>query len=339
MHKEINPIIISAEEHPVIAIIADVHANLHALNAVIADAKSRGAEIFLNAGDFLGYGTFPDEVVLKLSSDNVLSIIGNYDLKVLKKRKEKKRENIKNEKQISFDYAGKNLSKSSIRYLRSLDREMKISIGAKNLLMVHGSPESIDEHLTPDTTDERMSELASIADAAVVIMGHSHLQFKRTVNGVTFINPGSVGRPDDGDRRANYAILDTRSLSVNLIKVDYDVESAADSIRERGLPENFAQMFLRGVSLDAIIEDEDRIKEGNELGHEMRLGKIREIALKYDLTFKHALKNTISQPSRCMTYQNINPLATDFPNLPYISPDPAEKIIELVSRPSLQPSP
>ncbi|MEA1998072.1 MAG: metallophosphoesterase family protein, partial [Euryarchaeota archaeon] len=98
MHKEINPVIISAEEHPDIAIIADVHANLHALNAVIADAKSRGVEIFLNAGDFLGYGAFPDEVVLKLSSENVLSIIGNYDLKVLKKRKEKKRGNIKNEK-------------------------------------------------------------------------------------------------------------------------------------------------------------------------------------------------------------------------------------------------
>ncbi|MHC1575609.1 MAG: metallophosphoesterase family protein [Candidatus Methanogasteraceae archaeon] len=247
--------------HPIIAIIADVHANLHALNAVIADAKSRGAEIFLNAGDFLGYGAFPDEVVSELSSENVLSIIGNYDLKVLKKREEKKRENIKNEKQISFDYAGKNLSKSSIRYLRSLDREMRINIGDKSLLMVHGSPESIDEHLTPDTTDERMSELALIADADVVIMGHSHLQFKRSVNGVTFINPGSVGRPDDGDNRANYAIMDIRSLSINLIKVDYDIESAADSIRDRGLPENFAQMFLRGVSLDAVIEDEAMIKE------------------------------------------------------------------------------
>ena len=289
MHKEVNPIIISAEEHPLIAIIADVHANLHALNAVIADAKSRGVEFFLNAGDFLGYGAFPDEVVSELSSENVLSIIGNYDLKVLKKREEKKRENITNERQISFVYAGKNLSESSIRYLRSLDREMRISIGDKSLLMVHGSPESIDEHLTPDTTDERMSELALIADADVVIMGHSHLQFKRTVNGVTFINPGSVGRPDDGDNRANYAILNISSLSINLIKVDYDIESAADSIRGMGLPENFAQMFLRGVSLDAVIEDEAMIQErGNELGYEKRLGKIREIALKYNSDPEHS---------------------------------------------------
>jgi len=63
MHKEINPIIISAGDHPKIAIIADVHANLHALNAVMDDAKRRGVEFFLNAGDFLGYGAFPDEVV------------------------------------------------------------------------------------------------------------------------------------------------------------------------------------------------------------------------------------------------------------------------------------
>jgi len=289
MHKEINPLIISDKEHPEIAIISDVHANLHALNAVIEDAKSRGVEFYLNAGDFLGYGAFPDEVVLKLSSENVFSIIGNYDLKVLKKRKEKKRDNIKNEKQISFDYAGKKLSESSIRYLRSLDREMRISIGDKSLLMVHGSPESIDEHLTPDTSEERMSKLALIADADVVVMGHSHLQFKRTVNGVTFINPGSVGRPEDGDNRANYAILDIRSLSINLIKVDYDVGSVADSIRDMGLPENFAQMFLRGVSLDAIIEYEDRIeKRGEKLGYIKRLEKIREIARKYNSDPEHS---------------------------------------------------
>ena len=118
--------------------------------------------------------------------------------------------------------------------------------------MVHGIPESIDEHITPDTTDKRMSELALIANADVVIMDISY-------------------------------------LSINLIKVDYDVESAADSIRDRGLPENFAQMFLRGVSLDVIIEDGDKIKErGKELEYKNRLGKIREIARKYDPDPEHS---------------------------------------------------
>jgi predicted phosphodiesterase len=94
-HKEIKPLIISAGEHQKIAIIADVHANIHALNAVMEDAKRRGVEICLNAGDFLGYGAFPDAVVQKLSSENVHSIIGNYDLKVLRKEKKKKGGKIK----------------------------------------------------------------------------------------------------------------------------------------------------------------------------------------------------------------------------------------------------
>ncbi|KAF5435927.1 Calcineurin-like phosphoesterase superfamily domain-containing protein [Candidatus Methanophagaceae archaeon] len=70
-HKEIRPLIISAGEYQKIAIIADVHGNLHALNAVMDDAKRRGVELFLNAGDFIGYGAFPDAVVQKLSSENV----------------------------------------------------------------------------------------------------------------------------------------------------------------------------------------------------------------------------------------------------------------------------
>jgi len=168
---------------------------------------------------------------------------------------------------------------------------MRISIGDKSLLMVHGSPESEEEPLTPSTSGERLSELASVAGADIVIIGHSHCQFKREVDGVTFINPGSVGRPDDGDRRANYAILNTNSFYVDFIKLDYDVEGAADSIRANGLPENFAQMLLRGVSLDTIFEDEEakmKKRGKKEEGYEKRVEQIREIARKYDPDPEHS---------------------------------------------------
>ena len=286
----ISLLVLPPEDYPKIAIIADVHANLHALNAVMKDAKNRGADIFLNAGDFVGYGPFPDEVVQILSSSNVLSVIGNYDLKVIRKREAKKRKKIKTEKQLSFEYAGKNLSKSSLDYLRSLNTEMRIKRGEKNLLMVHGSPESIDEHLTLDTPEERLKELTSIADADIVISAHSHLQFSRAVEDVTFINPGSVGRPEQGDRRATYTILGSNPFSVEHITVDYDVEGAADAIRKRKLPENFAQMFLRGVSLDTIIEEENERKNtsGKELKIKRNIEKIRKIAAKYDVDQVHS---------------------------------------------------
>jgi hypothetical protein len=77
------------------------------------------------------------------------------------------------------------------------------------------------------------------------------------LNAGDFLGYGAF--PDDGDRRANYAILSVKSYSINLIKVDYDIESVADSMRDMGLPENFAQMFLYGASLDAVIEDNDMI--------------------------------------------------------------------------------
>ena len=68
-----------------IALIADIHANLNALEAVLQDAERRGITVFLNAGDIVGFGAFPNEVIQALYSKNALSVIGNYDLEVLDK--------------------------------------------------------------------------------------------------------------------------------------------------------------------------------------------------------------------------------------------------------------
>ena len=74
-----------------IALLGDVHANLPALDAVLADAKKRGVDQIWNIGDFVGYGAYPDEVVKRLRNEGAISIIGNYDLKVLKFPKKNKK--------------------------------------------------------------------------------------------------------------------------------------------------------------------------------------------------------------------------------------------------------
>ena len=74
-----------------VALIGDVHANLPALEAVLADAHQHGVEAIWNVGDLVGYGAFPDEVVQILRQEEVLSIVGNYDIKVLKVKKKKKK--------------------------------------------------------------------------------------------------------------------------------------------------------------------------------------------------------------------------------------------------------
>ena len=89
-----------------IAVISDIHANLNALEAVIQDAEHRGITVFLNAGDMLGFGAFPNEVVQKLYSKNTLSVIGNYDLEVLDKKN-----TAKGPKKFAMEYARANSCK------------------------------------------------------------------------------------------------------------------------------------------------------------------------------------------------------------------------------------
>ncbi len=234
-----------------IAVLSDVHANLHALQTVFADAKKRGVTAFLNAGDLIGFGAFPNEVVELLCEKNVLSVVGNYDLEVIEGKIKGK-----GDKGVALKFAQKELAKSCEYYLRSLPKELRLEVAGKKLLITHGSPQSIDEHIYQDTPVEYLKTLAAESKADVIIVGHSHEQFSRQINGAVFVNPGSVGRPGDGNPKAAYAVLSFNPFKVELGRLKYDVEAAADALRKRGLPESFSQMLLCGVSLDKIIQED-----------------------------------------------------------------------------------
>jgi len=260
-----------------------VHANQHALNAVIEDARSKGVEVFLNAGDLVGYCAFPGEVVETLRVNRFLSVIGNYDLEVLESKKV-----ADGEKDVALEFARKKLSRANQLYLNSLPREIALEIKGRRLLVVHGSPESIDEHVYRNTSKERLRTIAKNAAADIIVVGHSHRQFHRRVDAVTFVNPGSVGRPYDRNPEAGYAIISFDPLSVELIRVRYDAEAAAQAIRKEGLPEHFAQMVLRGVSLADIIKDENGAKRKAAWRRKKTVEIVRNIARKYENESSHS---------------------------------------------------
>jgi len=239
-----------------VALIGDIHANLPALEAVLEHARLQGAEAIWNVGDFVGYGAFPDQVVRRLRKVAQLNIIGNYDLKVLKVKKKAQqwKEKKAPEKWLAFQWAYEHLSKKSRKFLRSLPEQIPLQIEGHTVLLVHGSPASIDEHLVPSTPEQRLMELARLAGVEVVVCGHSHMPFVRRVAGTWFVNTGSVGRPDDGDPRACYAVMRASPEEVEFThyRVPYDVERAAQAIREAGLPEDFARMVLEGKNLTAV---------------------------------------------------------------------------------------
>ncbi len=257
-------------EHEAFLLIGDVHANLPALEAVLEDASNKGVSTIWNVGDLTGYGAFPDDVVGRLRKENTQSVMGNYDLKVLKVKEKIEEEEVEKkeppEDWNAIKWTYDNLSKKNRKYLKSLPEELRLEAGGKRILLTHRSPLPGDEQIGPETPDEKLRELAHLADANVIIFGHSHRPFSRQVDGVWFINPGGTGRQDDGDPRASYAILQINPLEVKHYRVAYDVEKAASAIRKNGLPEGFAQMTLQGLSPDAVAlelskKNERRLEE------------------------------------------------------------------------------
>jgi putative phosphoesterase len=244
-----------------IALLGDIHANLPALEAVLSHARQQAAAAIWNVGDIIGYGAYPNQVIERLREVRAISILGNYDIKVLNfpEKKSKWRKSKRSEKYLAFRWAHKQLTASNRQYLSKLPQELRLNIASRRILLTHGSPVSNVEPLTAGTPEERLEQLSRIAQADVVICGHSHQPFARQAGGVLFINTGSVGRQGDGDPRACYAILELAEscLTVQHYRVEYDTERAAAAIRLAELPEIFAQMVLLGCEFDAASADSE----------------------------------------------------------------------------------
>jgi len=242
-----------------ITLLADIHGNLPALKAVLCHARANGAaQIILNLGDSVGYGPHPNEVVQWIQGSHFINILGNYDKKVLSEKHRKKEwESVKTpEKRSMFAWTYHALEKSTRKFLRNLPEKRIVDIKGKRLLMTHGSPAFHNEHLKPDTPQERLRALANLSKADVVLCGHSHQAFTRSVNNVLFINPGSVGRPDDGDPRASYAVLEVHDgeMSVQHFRIPYHIMEAVRGLRRTGLGDVFPEILRQGMNYDAVVE-------------------------------------------------------------------------------------
>lgn len=246
-----------------IALLGDVHANLPALEAVLLHAETLGAVAYWNIGDFVGYNAFPEQVVKRMQKPAFSNIIGNYDLKALNfPKKEKKWRKDKHPlKRLAFQWAYENLSTESRAYLAALPEQLRLTVGQRNFLLVHGSPASNEELLGRATPQARLLELKHVAEQkyeagfAAIICGHSHQPFTRRVEDTLFINPGSVGRPGDGNPRTAYAVLDImgENLQVSHYRLNYDLGRVVSANRQAGLPEAFTDMILAGRDLDWLL--------------------------------------------------------------------------------------
>lgn len=241
-----------------IGLIGDIHANLPALQAVLTHASANGVTEYFNIGDLVGYNAFPEQVIQTILKLPVTSILGNYDRKVIQfpEKGEKWKKKKPGLKWLAFQWAYQQLSNNSLDFLRSLPEQLEVHRTGLSILLTHGSPAARNEYLTPQTPQHRLEELAGMTSAQVIVCGHSHVPFARQAKNKIFINTGSIGRSDDGDPRASYAVLSIQDekLIVHHHRLPYDHARAAQAIRDQHLPEEFAQMVILGRSLDWIEE-------------------------------------------------------------------------------------
>ena len=241
-----------------IGLISDVHANLPALETVLAELDARGVDGIFNAGDLVCYGPSPNEVIHLLREREIVSIYGNRDREVCEfpLRCEEYRENLHPLKFRAYEWTYNELTEENLEYLKSLPERLSLSINSHRLLMVHDRIHSDIPQPKPDTSDAQFEEIAACVEEDIIVFGHTHIQFANEMAGKLFVNTGSVGRPGDGDIRAGYVVLEISEgqIAARIKRVGYDVDQTVKTIYESDLPDEFALMFQQGRKLDDIIE-------------------------------------------------------------------------------------
>ena len=249
------------------AIISDIHANLPALRAVLADIDARSdVDAIYHLGDLTGYAPWPNEVVSLLRERAIPGVSGNYDSTVATDYKHCgcRAETPRDEElsHLSFEWTRTHVTRETKKYLGSLPFRIDIRpfgghMSGPTITLVHGNQTLNTVYITEDRPDSFLEKMGASLGAKpedVICFGHTHKPWQRVVIGIQFVNAGSVGRPKDGDPRACYVLLTVggAGVRVEFVRVAYDIEEAARAIIASDLPSEFAEV-LRSGGLPAAV--------------------------------------------------------------------------------------
>jgi putative phosphoesterase len=209
-----------------IAVASDIHGNLTALDAVIADIERRGVDRVLHGGDLALGGCQGAAVIDRIRELGGPGVVGNTD-ELLWRPRELEAQLARAPKladllHLIFDqYAPATLAQignQRLAWLRELPTEQRLD----GLAVLHASPGDLWRAPMPASDDEELLETYSSLNAEVVVYGHIHVPFVRPLGAFTVANSGSVGSPYDGDPRASYLLIEDGTATI--VRVEYDIE-------------------------------------------------------------------------------------------------------------------
>jgi putative phosphoesterase len=206
-------------------LLYDVHGNLPALDAVLADARSTPVTRWVLGGDYASFGAWPVEVVERMDElDDAVWIRGNWDRW---QRGERDDMPPGEDLQTSLASVVERLGPELIERLAELPKTHTEG----NVLFCHGAPRSDMDSFLPEPLESDDALLEGV-DARLVVFGHTHLPVDRMHNGIHLFNPGSVGLPFDSDTRAHWAVLHDDGRA-ELRRAAYDLDEAISGLHDR----------------------------------------------------------------------------------------------------------
>jgi putative phosphoesterase len=208
-------------------LLADVHGNLPALEAVLEALDAEGVERCMCAGDIVGYGPQPDECIDALRERETLCVAGNHELILVGRLPE---EGIHEWARTTLRWTRGRLSADNRAWIEGLP----LRAGAGAIAMAHGS---LDDARTYVRTEEHAREqLAALGAERVLVLGHTHVPLLVPDGGRLLVNPGAVGQSRERRILASAAVLDSDDMSVRFVTVPYDVQATARALAREGLP-------------------------------------------------------------------------------------------------------
>jgi len=231
-----------------IAVLADIHGNLPALDAVLAKISAEGIERIVCLGDVATLGPQPREVIARVRALGCPVVMGNTDaiLLALQRDESTMGDDWSNE---AFDqWCANQLTDDDLAYLRTFQPTISLSLGDYvTLLCYHGSPRSYDERITAETPDAALHEMFAATPAHLYIGGHTHQQMLRRHWDVLVLNPGTVGFVKDAiapatsirnPSWAEYAVIayDGGQFDVSLRRVPFDLDALFAAFDASGIP-------------------------------------------------------------------------------------------------------
>ena len=230
-----------------IAVISDIHSNLHALKAALTAIDERGADAIYCLGDIVGYGADAAACVDLVRERCAGSVRGNHDEAVALERgldvipRDAREAAIHNRRQLKSD---------QIDYLSNLP----LTLEAEGLTFVHASPQEPQSWLRLNSFTVVKDQFSHF-DTDICFVGHTHIAgvVSNRVGVLSvrpghryLVNAGSVGQPRDDDPRLSFAFFDTEAVTCEIVRLGYDVEGAANRIQEAGLPSSLGKRLYHG---------------------------------------------------------------------------------------------